>query len=119
MNRAQRRKVQREKPWITLSEDERKRLLFRNGITADDLKMSYDEGAEAGKKMAVITCYAAVCMMLKEKYGADQDAIVEALRDVDDRIVFALGEEEAREQVYREIGIRLDFKAPMERIVGV
>lgn len=97
-----------------------KARLERNGITMEDVDKAgrdgYMQGYDAAACDTVQACYAAICLALKEKHGFGKKRCAEVLRAVDDIIIYRLTGRELVQQVWDEIGLKLDFNAPMDRV---
>ena len=68
MNRAQRRAAQRQVPGYKrhMTDEERLRAVYKNGITADDLDDAYREGWRDACRYSMRVCYAAAVLALRE-----------------------------------------------------
>lgn len=117
-----------------LPEEERRRRaaqsqyitsMERNGITIEDVNRAANEGYQHGIALAqeatMKACYAAMCLALKECHGFGAKRCMEMLNAVDEKIVYSLTSEELIEQVFRDLGITINFKdeMPGERIQEV
>lgn len=93
--------------------------LIKNGITPEDLKKEYDAGFEAGFREAsapmVRSMYAAVLLAAHELYGFGKKRGVRLLNRIDRIITDVLTSTELMEQVYKDIGVEMDFDEPVER----
>ena len=121
MNRQQKRAAKKAKPaWARLSVDERKAKLIRNGITPDDLKQEYtkghSDGVSAGVEATFKTVYAATCLAMHRKYGFGKKRCEDVLTEIDSIVLNELTSEETIEKVWNEIGLRILFKEPFDRI---
>ena len=138
MNRQQRREQMREERREALKiplhkrqkmmadAEARARLLtqlVQNGITPEDLKKNYDIGYSDGYRSAgeeiIKSCYAAVCATLEELHGFKRKRCLEILNAVDKRILYTLNSQEAIDEVYDRIGLKLNFKDPFYRVQEV
>ena len=61
-------------------------------------------------------CYAAVALVMKEKYGFGAKRVRDVLTALDEKMIYALTSQELIDQVWDEIGLYLDFQEPMDRI---
>lgn len=117
-----------------LPEEERRRRaaqsqyitsMERNGITIEDVNRAANEGYQQGIALAqeatMKACYAAMCLALKEIHGFGAKRCMEMLNAVDEKIVYSLTSEELIEQVFKDLGITINFKdeIPGERIQEV
>ena len=104
-----------QKPW-----EMQKEVLFRNGITNEDLKREYlrgrQDGITAGRDYAFRLMYAATLLWLIEDREMGPDDAVEELGKIDDRITLCIEETELAEEIYRKYGIELVTKDPLQRI---
>ena len=94
-----------------------------NGITVNELKQNYDNGFKDGFKAAgepiVKGCFAAVCLALNEKYGFGRKRCCEVLNAVDQHLLYTLTSDDAIEQVWQKMGLKLEFKETFDRIQEV
>lgn len=97
-----------------------KAALFRNGITAEDLKREREKGAEAGRKFAENFCfhtiYAAFLITMVEHHGMDPDKAVELLIEMDRQTVLCVEDQELVDEAYEKTGIKLNWDNAIERI---
>lgn len=117
MNRAQRRKAYYSQPaWKRASVEARAAALVKNGITLEDLEHQKMDGYHLGVESAIGTVYAALCLVAQENLHLEQNAIVELLRAVDDKVVNVLDHWELIDETLESTGIKLDFRDPLERV---
>ena len=123
MNRQQRRAAKKSEikhSWHGFTKEQKMEALFKNGITADDLKHEYNRGFSDGFHEAspatFKTIYAAICLALNDKYGFGKKRCIDALNVIDQYVINSLTSAEAIEEVYKRIGIQIDFKEPFDRI---
>lgn len=85
----------------------------RNGITMDDLKENFDMGYNAGFKDSttnvIKTAYAAICLALHELHGFGAKRCMDVLNLVDQKIIYSLTSDEAIEEVWNKVGLKIDF----------
>lgn len=102
------------------SADALKARLYRNGITLDDLQKEYYRGAADGRKFAedfaFHTIYAAFLITMIKGHGMGQEEAVDLLTEIDRQTVLCADDQELTEQAYRETGIELNWRDPIERI---
>lgn len=119
---------------LLLAEDKRKAMpeeyfrdkvaamdkLQRNGITVEDLKANYDKGWQEGFKEAadpvIRGCYAAICLALNDLHGFGQKRCAAILNAVDEHLTYTLSSVEAIDEVYKRIGLKIEFKEPFDRV---
>lgn len=114
MNRQQRRahnRAQEKKRAFTAG-------LMKNGLGTADLKKAFEDGFRAGWSDAtpgvVKTCYAGTALALKQVLNLDRDQIKPILSRLDEIVRDTLTSREAIEQVWQDIGLRLDFDEPLD-----
>lgn len=125
LNRAMRRRQAREqKPsYAAMTAKQRKDALFKNGITADDLKETAQENYNAGWKDAcdycMKVCYAAAILALHdlEGYGATRN--IRFLRAMDSHVTNTLSSDEIIDEAFRQAGVAVSFTEPLERVMPV
>lgn len=120
--KAQKRQQKAPKPeFMKLTKEQRMDALVKNGITPKDLEKNYADGYDAGFKdasgTAYKTIYAAICLVLNEKYGFGKKRCADVLRAVDERVLYSLTCVEAIEEVYKRMKLQLDFGDPLDRII--
>ena len=97
--------------------------LSQNGITPEDLEKNYDLGYSKGfsdaSTPAVKGCYAAVCLALKELHGFGRDECKAVLEAMDQHILMSLSSMEAIDEVWEELGLRIEFEEAFDRIQEV
>jgi hypothetical protein len=120
-NRADRRAEKKNRPkWQKLTSDQRINAMCKNGITPRDVDDAYAQG----RKDAVdhlsdyITkdCYAAFLLAAHEVFGFGHKRCLRLLRAADDRIVNSLASDEAVAEVFKTVGVRINFIDP-KRII--
>lgn len=121
MNRAMRRKQVRDQmhEWVRTGRQEQVRRLTQNGISQQDLDECFNKGHEAGFKAGVDktlkVVYAGVILQLLET-GAEKDAAIRFLRDLDNRLITSIDETEDIEEVFERTGVRLMLKEDFDRV---
>lgn len=123
MNRAQRRaaaKANRLPKWLPPGKEERVRRLMQNGISPDDLQKEFQSGYEEGFKNAskpiIRSCYAAVCLALRELYRFGSKRCCDVLSVMDRKLLETLTSEDAINEVWKQIGLQINFGEPFDRI---
>ena len=121
-NRKDRRAANKAKPaFLRRSESEILKSLVQNGIKPKDLEEEYRRGYAAGYNVSgeqhTKSIFAAACLALHEIHGFGQKRCCEVLLKMDEHLVYHFTSAEAIEDVYKQIGLRLDFKDPIERII--
>lgn len=122
MNRKQRRAQAKANPaWMPKSQSERLHRMMKNGITLDDLEAEYKKGFDAGFKASgqpmIKTCYAAACLAAKNEFGFGKQRILRLIQAVDRYVLDSMSSYDAIEDVWKECGIRIDFREPFDRIM--
>lgn len=124
MNRQQRRAANKAKPaYLRESKEQIQKRLVQNGITAKDLERSYEKGRKDGfmaaSKPVFEGVYAGVMLALRELYGFGTKRCTDVIRCVEKHMVESLTSEELIENVWTEMGLKLVFDDPFERIQEV
>lgn len=122
-NRAQRRAAKKQKPkWQRMTQDQRINAMCKNGITPKDVDDAYNKGYKEGVDRASATimkdAYAAFLMAAHEVFGFGRDRCRRLLYAADERVVNSLASDEAVEEVFREVGVSINFYEP-ERITEI
>lgn len=120
--KAQKRQQKTPKPkYLSMTKEQCMDALCKNGITPKDLKSEYDKGFEAGfmagGNPVLKTCYAAMCLALNDLYGFGHKRCLDVLRAAEEHILETLSSQEAIEEVYNRMKLKIDFKDPFDRIV--
>ena len=121
MNRQQRRNAIKKTPaYLRETKEELTKRLIKNGITAEDLKANYDKGWNDGFKEAadpvIQGCFAAICLALNELHGFGQKRCMAILNAVDQHLTYTLSSVEAIDEVYKRMGLQIEFKEPFDRV---
>ena len=129
MNRQQRRKIERQNRKIKkpsyrgLTHEEKLEKLFRNGITADDLKQEWHNGFHAGFQQATPahfkTIYAAIALAAHEQLGFGPTRCKRLLDAVDSIVLNTLCSQDAIDEVLDKLKLHLQFEDPTEDTVEV
>lgn len=125
MNREQRRaKARRDAKYLreiaATSQQQKEAMLFRNGITLDDLEREHKNGwmeaKEEVEQFCFHTIYAAVLITMCEQHGWDADKAADLLREIDKQVVICVEDQELVNEAYAKTGIKLEWKDPLERV---
>lgn len=96
-----------------IADDEAFQRISKNGITIEDLHKAetdaYIKGVLDGKDEAIRTCFAAMCLSLHELHGFSQKRCKRILNNAYDKLQFSLTSQDAIEEVYKTIGLTLNF----------
>lgn len=125
MNRQQRRaKARNDKKFLmevaATSTERKQAMLFRNGITLDDLQDAHKDGWTQGKEDTEQFCfhviYAAILITMCEKHGWDADDAADLLKEIDRQVVTCIEDQEIVDEAYEKTGIQLSWTDPLERV---
>lgn len=125
MNREQRRaKARRDAKFLrevaATSQQQKEAMLFRNGITLDDLEKKYQDGLMEGKELTEQFCfhviYAAILITMVERHGWNADDVADLLKEIDRQVVICVEDEEIAEEAYEKTGVKLEWADPLERV---
>lgn len=125
MNRAQRRAQAKQIPSYRrgMTKEEKMKALFKNGITSEDLEQEWNRGYRAGLADAGVPvfkqAYAAACLTLHEQFGCGQIRCERFLKAMDEKITMTLTSQEIIDEVFDQIGLRINVKEPFDRIERV
>ena len=110
------------KEWTHAGKMEQVRRLTQNGITQKDLDECFDkgytEGFKNGTDKTLKTVYAGIILQLLED-GNDDATAIGFLRDLDNRLITSISEEEDIESVFDKTGVRLMLKEDFDRVKEV
>lgn len=120
-NRAQRRANNKKKTrYQRLTPYQKQVAMSKNGITPKDLQdahdQGYDKGVKAASEYSLKDAYAAFLMAAHEVFGFGPKRCRRLLREADERVCNSLSSDEAIEEVFRTVGVAIDFYDP-ERII--
>lgn len=124
-NRATRRAERKAKPSYmrNLTAAEIQKRFVQQGISPADLEEEYRKGYNAGWREAgnsiVKGCYAAVCLALNQTHGFGRKRCMDVLCAIDQNMLYHLTSEEAIDEVWNKIGLRLVFDEALDRIQEV
>ena len=121
LRREQDRKDRKALQEIVLTPTDRLTAAFyRNGITTDDVRRSYERGKKEGYdyacRWAYRTMYAAIIMVLVDDHGMSQDEAVDMLIEIDHKTVLCIDDQELIDEVYRKTGIEINWNDTFERV---
>ena len=112
-NRAQRRQQRKQAPkWEKMSQDQLMRHVTKNGITLKDLERNYQMGVHAGIDNTYQVCFAALCLALNDLHGFGRVRCKKVLDTVQRYIIDSLTTSDAVHDVYKRMGMKLDFGNP-------
>ena len=109
----------KDKEWMNIIDQ--KAEMFRNGITAQDLKEEFNKGFGAGwrdgRERLYKEVFSAICLVMADDYNSED--IVKFLKAVDRRTQISIDANEDLDEVFERIGVQLDFKDDIEMVKGV
>lgn len=119
-NRADRRAKKKQQPrWQKMTHDQRINAMCKNGISPKDLDDAYAKGYKEGVNRASDACmkdsYAAFLLAAHDVFGFGRKRCRRLLRAADERVCTSLASDEAVKEVFRKVGITINFFDP-ERI---
>lgn len=114
MNRADRRRAEREKqngysgeiqPWV------------RDAVAQAIVdKQNRDDAFDAASGPVLRTVYAALILVMTEEYGFDHDQCVDLLRKLEDKTLLCISTQELVDEAFEKTGIRINFGSAINRI---
>lgn len=123
-NRADRRKKKKQQPrWDKrFTSDQRINVMCKNGITPRDVDDAYAKGRKDAlhevSDYCMKDCYAGFLLAAHEVFGFGHDRCLRLLRAADERICNSLASEEAIDEVFETVGVKINFYSP-DRITEV
>lgn len=103
-----------------LSREAKLERLSQQGISLKDLeeeyKLGFTAGFDSGVKGIYKTCYAATALALHELHKFGHKRCQDVLQRIDDLICEYLTTEEAIDDVWRKVGLEMDFNSGVNRI---
>lgn len=116
MNRKQRRDARKALPAYkrNMTKEQRINALIKNGITPDEVQREYDHGRVDGYKEgcedSLYKLYACACLTLNELHGFGAKRNMAFLELLHEKILFCLDHDEAIQEVYDRMNLRIDFR---------
>lgn len=116
-NRASRRAENKKKNRYQRMTVEQKQIaMMKNGISPKDLQEAYEQGYNEGVKRAsdysLKDAYAGFLMAAHEEFGFGHKRCKRLLYAADQRVVNSLASNEAIEEVFRKVGVSINFFDP-------
>lgn len=116
MNRQQRRNYERQQE----KHRQIQAAFLKSGITQEDLKRTYKKGFDEGFRAAGMEitkcCYAAIAIVVHEEYGFDSEKTIEAMRKVQDKVIYTFHHSELAEELMKKAGIEVDWNDEFQEI---
>lgn len=82
----------------------------------NDYRRGYKDGFSKAAPCVTKTIYAAIALALSELYGFGRKRITDVLQTVDSHVLNTLASEEIIDDVWKRVGLVLDFNDPLEPI---
>ncbi len=116
-NRASRRAENKKKSRYQRMTPEQKQIaMMKNGISPKDLQEAYENGYNEGVKRASDYClkdaYAGFLMAAHDVFGFGRERCRRLLYAADERVVNSLASEESIEEVFKTVGVSINFFDP-------
>ena len=116
-NRASRRAQRKQAPkWQKITSDQRINAMCKNGITPKDVDDAYAQGRKDAlhsvSDYCMKDCYAGFLLAAHEVFGFGHNRCLRLLMAADDRICNSLACEEAIDEVFKKVGVKIDFYSP-------
>lgn len=119
MNRKERRREKKALPkWERgLNPEERRKKLYQNGITVENIAEEWNKGYKEGNyegylkgcEDSLYRFFACSCIALNELHGFGSKRCKDFLHLVYEKVLFTMDNQEALQEVYDKIGLELDF----------
>jgi hypothetical protein len=105
-----------------MTPEQKEIAMMKNGISSKDLQEAYNKGYNAGVKKASDYClkdaYAGFLLAAHEVFGFGRDRCRRLLYAADDKVVNSLASDEAIDEVFKTVGVSINFFDP-DRITEV
>ena len=117
-NRADRRAAKKQQPRYNkrYTSEQRINAMCKNGITPKDVDDAYHRGYKEAitnvSDYCMKDCYAGFILAAHEVFGFGHERCLRLLRAADDRICNSLASDEAIEEAFRKVGVKIDFYKP-------
>lgn len=124
LNRQMRRQQEREtmRNWMHSSDKVRMMQLAKNGITSEyadsEYRRGHKDGFDAGANRALKMVYAACVLEMLDAGNSRAEALT-FLKNVDNRVLVSIDEEEDITEVFNKTGVWLELKADVNRVQEV
>jgi len=92
-----------------MSKEQKIALLYKNGITAKDLKTEYESGMNRGIETTFRSIYAATCLAVDELFGFKRNRCKKLLQKIDEIVIYSLTSAELVQEVFDRLGLELNF----------
>lgn len=97
--------------------------LYKNGITQEYVhnkaeeaaKEAYELGRKEGEQFLIKAIYCGIVLAMHER-GAADDEIIEVVKLVDSKVMYAINETDLIDEVLTSTGIEMRFDDPLERV---
>ena len=129
MNRQQRRQLSKSTPAYRrgVSAEELIKRMSSQGITPEEYddwgrkqhEKGWHEGFTAAGEEITKCIYATACLTLKELYGFGAGRCLKFLQLLDEKFLTSLHSSEEIDEVYKQLGLTIDFHEPLERVKEV
>lgn len=124
MNRKERRDARKALPrYQRLSPEQKMAGMIKNGITPDyvdkECDKAYARGRDAGLEFAMRLCYAAAVLGANDAFGFGHKRCNDLLQAMDHHVVYSLTSDDAIEEVFRRVGLKINLTESMDRIEEV
>lgn len=126
MNRKNRRDKRRQAPaWKKITSDQRINAMCKNGITPKDVDDAYAQGRKDAlhsvTDYCLKDCYAGFVLAAHQVFGFGHERCIRLLRAADELICNSLASNEAIDEVFEQVGVKIAFEKPerMEETNGV
>ena len=102
-------------------QEQLRKIIEHNGISAQDLDDAWEAGRQHGFKQAaepiIKCCYAGVILALHDEFGFGENRCFRAIKAVDEKIIWALNHSELCDEVMEKTGLQLDLDEPFSRVI--
>lgn len=76
----------------------------------------YADGRRDGSFESLRCCYAAICIVLHDKYGFGKNRCFDVLKDLDEKVIWALNHRDLAQEVLDKTGLEIEFDEAFDRL---
>ena len=117
MNRAERRRAEREKAKVGVIGHPPVIPGIREAVTQAVMrKQDRDEAVLMASGPVLESIYAAAVILLTEDYGFDHDKCVKFLKKIEDKTLYCIEHSDILDEAFEKTGIRIHFAEGIDRI---
>lgn len=119
MNTPTRQQNRKETRMVAKAEAKVRAAMKNNPLVQMAYNMGWNDGAQHASCFTIKDCYAAALLAMKEIGNYRHNGGLKLMRKMDEIVAYRLLTEDLIDQVFEEMGIRINFAEPFDRIEEV